>query len=353
MTHTAVCHAGFMASDVLLRDVCEGDLQVFFQHQRDPAANHMAAFAAKDPADWDAFATKWTNILGDDSITKKTILFDGRVAGSVVCFVAPWSGQREVSYWIGREFWGRGIATLALAQLLGSLKIRPIYARAAKDNIASMRVLQKCGFTICGLTTGFANARGTEIEEVILQRQVKPTDAATVDRVDRLSDADLQAVQSLSLAVYPPGQLADWPGRHVEWSAAEWCVRVRGDDDTLASYLGVYVRDAQCDSRLVRIGGIGNVKTHPTARRRGLASLGMGRAIEFLRQQPGVAFALLVCESHLLAYYARLGWREFGGRLLVKQRGAQTEFTFNRVMTHPIRSEAPADGTIDLCGPPW
>ena len=50
----------------------------------------------------------------------------------------------------------------------------------------------------------------------------------TLDRVADLSEADCAAVRSLSLAVYPPEEWADWPGRHVEWSAPEWCVRVHG-----------------------------------------------------------------------------------------------------------------------------
>ena len=60
-----------------------------------------------------------------------------------------------------------------------------------------------------------------------------------------------------------------------------------------------------------------------------------------------------MCEPHLLGYYTRLGWREFAGRLLVRQRGEASEFTFNRVMTCGVCTEGPAAGTIDLCGPPW
>jgi hypothetical protein len=113
------------------------------------------------------------------------------------------------------------------------------------------------------------------------------------------------------------------------------------------------VREAQREGRAMRVGGIGNVKTHPAARRRGLASLGIRRALKFFHEQPAIEFALLVCEPHLLSYYTRLGWREFGGRLLVRQYGAKSEFTLNGVMTHPIRAKGPNAGTIDLCGPPW
>ncbi len=153
--------------DFQLRDVQEGDLAAFFEQQRDSVANHMAAFTAKDPADHDAFMTHWTKILGDDSITKRTILFGGQVVGHVVTFDR--FGDREVSYWIGRDHWGKGVATKALAEFLGQVKTRPLYARAAKDNVASLRVLEKCGFTTSGEDKGFSNARGVEVEEYILE----------------------------------------------------------------------------------------------------------------------------------------------------------------------------------------
>jgi RimJ/RimL family protein N-acetyltransferase len=157
-----------MASNIELRDVIELDVPILFQNQLDPIANQMVAFTVKDPADREAHRAKWTAILGDDTITKKAILVDGRVAGSVLSFVAPWSGKREVAYWIGREFWGQGVATRALSQLLGLVTTRPLFARAAKDNIASIRVLEKCGFTVTGYERAFANARGEEIEEAVL-----------------------------------------------------------------------------------------------------------------------------------------------------------------------------------------
>ena len=158
-----------MTSDVLLRDVLEADLPIFFEQERDPVAIQMAAFTAENPADWHAFAAKWAKILDDDTGTKKTVLFEGQVAGKISSFVAPWSGKLEVTYWIGREYWGRGIATQALTEFLGQVRTRPLYARAAKDNAASIRVLTKCGFTVSGYDKGFANARGEEIEEVVLQ----------------------------------------------------------------------------------------------------------------------------------------------------------------------------------------
>lgn len=156
-----------MTSDVLLRDVTEDDLPIFFEQQLDPAAGKMAAFTAKDPADRAAFTARWARILSDATITKKTILFEGHVAGHVVSFEQ--FGKPSVSYWLGKEYWGKGIATRALSELLRHVEARPLHARAAKDNIASLRVLEKCGFTIDGEDKGFSNARGEEVEELILK----------------------------------------------------------------------------------------------------------------------------------------------------------------------------------------
>jgi RimJ/RimL family protein N-acetyltransferase len=156
-----------MAHSVSLRDVTADDLPIFFEQQLDPAANYMAAFTAKDPTDRIAFDAHWARILDDGSILNKTILFEGQVAGHVASYVE--NGKPEVTYWIGKEYWGKGIATAALSQFLNQQTARPIYARAAKDNIGSLRVLEKCGFTIIGEDKGFANARGKEVEEFILE----------------------------------------------------------------------------------------------------------------------------------------------------------------------------------------
>jgi RimJ/RimL family protein N-acetyltransferase len=155
--------------DVQLRDVIESDLPIFFNNQMDPDANYMAAFGARDPTDRNAFMAHWAKILGDETIIIKTILFNGHVAGSVLSYEDEEFGKPEVSYWIGKEYWGKGVATRALAEFLGQVQARPMYARVVKDNIGSLRVLQKCGFTICGEGKGFAFARGEEVEEIILR----------------------------------------------------------------------------------------------------------------------------------------------------------------------------------------
>jgi RimJ/RimL family protein N-acetyltransferase len=134
---------------VLLRDVSADDLSLFYEHQIDPVAIQMAAFPAREHA---AFMSHWAQVMADESIVKKTILWNGQVVGHMVCFSQ--SGERDVGYWLGRDFWGKGIASQALREFLKMIDTRPLYAHVARHNLASARVLEKCGFKIISERNG-------------------------------------------------------------------------------------------------------------------------------------------------------------------------------------------------------
>jgi len=148
---------------VSLRDVKEDDLQIFYEQQLDPEACRMAAFPSRERH---AFMAHCGRIMTDESLIVRTILFEGQVAGNMVCFEQ--AGDREVGYWLGREYWGKGIATQALAQFLESVKMRPLYAHVAKHNLASRRVLEKCGFAIFGQDKGITVNGSDPVDEFIL-----------------------------------------------------------------------------------------------------------------------------------------------------------------------------------------
>jgi RimJ/RimL family protein N-acetyltransferase len=144
------------------------DLPIFFAYQLDPDAQAMAAFVSKDPANREAYMAHLHQILADPTTINRTIVVAGQVAGSVSSYYD--AGHPEVTYWLGKHYWGKDLATRALSEFLAYHNpTRPIHARAAKDNIGSLRVLEKCGFRIIGEDRGFANARGKEIEEFLLQ----------------------------------------------------------------------------------------------------------------------------------------------------------------------------------------
>ncbi len=133
-----------MSSEVRLRDVEPGDLPVFYEHQLDPDATRMAAFASRDRA---AFDAHWAeNILGNPTAVTQTILLDGEVAGNI----GSWrqDGVRLVGYWLGKEHWGKGVGTRALTAFLQLATERPLRAHVARHNVGSIRVLEKCGFRL-------------------------------------------------------------------------------------------------------------------------------------------------------------------------------------------------------------
>lgn len=149
-------------SAVELRVVEEGDLAELYEQQRDPVACEMAAFPARDRA---AFMAHWQKVLADDKVIRRTILADGKVAGYIVCY--EHAGETLIGYWVGRSFWGQGIASRALAELVSLVPTRPLQAHVAKSNVASIRVLEKCGFRRSGDSASAAPTGGEAVGEYV------------------------------------------------------------------------------------------------------------------------------------------------------------------------------------------
>jgi RimJ/RimL family protein N-acetyltransferase len=151
-----------------LRPVEDADLDGLFDLMRDPASVRMAAFTTQDPDDRSAFNAHMARVRSAPGITHRSITCDGNLVGSIAAFVVD--GDTEVTYWIDRAVWGRGIASRALELLMDLVPARPLHARAASDNAASLRVLEKAGFKIVGTENSFAPGRNATIEETILRK---------------------------------------------------------------------------------------------------------------------------------------------------------------------------------------
>jgi RimJ/RimL family protein N-acetyltransferase len=103
-------------------------------------------------------------VLANPTFQKKAIVVDGAVAGHI----GSWEqdGKRLVGYWIAKAYWGRGVATAALTELIADHELtRPVYAYVATQNVGSMRVLEKCGF----VQVGAAVTGDDGVEEVLMQ----------------------------------------------------------------------------------------------------------------------------------------------------------------------------------------
>src|SRR4051794_25523059 len=134
---------------------------------RDPVSVQMAAFTTQDPDDRETFDSRMARSRTAPDATTRAVICDGRLVGSIASFVVE--GETEITYWIDRSVWGRGIGRRTVALLLDTVGVRPVYARAASDNVGSLKVLQGAGFRVIGTATSYANARSGDIEETILR----------------------------------------------------------------------------------------------------------------------------------------------------------------------------------------
>lgn len=152
----------FQAHEIHLRPVVESDLPILFEHQREPEANAMAAFPARDR---DAFMAHWKRILDDENVVALAVVLDHSVVGNMVCWRQD--DQRLVGYWIAKEYWGQGVATQMLTKFLCIVNERPLYAHVVKHNVASIRVLEKCGFELCKEAVAALEKSTDGIEEFV------------------------------------------------------------------------------------------------------------------------------------------------------------------------------------------
>lgn len=116
-----------------LRPTTVADLDILFQFQLDQEARHLAAFTSKETFDKEAYVAKYTRLLDDPTVNNQTITADSVIAGSIAKFVME--GDAELTYWIDKDFWGKGVATAALKNFLTIETARPIFGHVAFDNI--------------------------------------------------------------------------------------------------------------------------------------------------------------------------------------------------------------------------
>ena len=147
---------------VQLRPSVDSDLQVFFEQQLDPESNRMAAFAAKDPGDREKFLTHWAKLQDDPTVIIRTIMVGDAVAGYVASFLR--GTEREVCYWLGKKFWGQGIATAAVRKMVSIVvnqyQVTALFIVAEAGNLPSLRLAERLGFTLAPTVVAARRAAG-------------------------------------------------------------------------------------------------------------------------------------------------------------------------------------------------
>lgn len=159
---------------VRLRSVAPSDLPELYVLQCDPASN---ALAGTKPRSREAFFDAWARTLADARVNARIIELQGQsawaIVGSIACFPVEENGASRdmLGYWIGRAYWGRGIASLAASLFLAEEQRRPLLATAATANTASRKILERNGFRLIGVRMGEETDRyvASEIAEYTLE----------------------------------------------------------------------------------------------------------------------------------------------------------------------------------------
>lgn len=152
---------------VELREVGDDDLDRLFELESDAAGSDMIAFLPREPGDRAAFDAHWARIRSDPDTRTWIIEHDGRFAGYALSFLM--NGERQVGYWVVQQFWGRGIASAALARMLELIPERPLWGSTVSDNRGSQRVLQNGGFVFQRIERTHAPRRGAEVDEHVFR----------------------------------------------------------------------------------------------------------------------------------------------------------------------------------------
>lgn len=151
-------------TEVRIRPVEPNDLPTLFEFQLDSESNQMAF---THPRSKEEFDCHWDKSLSDPKVVARAVVAHDSLAGCIACFDSE--NKHYIGYWIGKKFWGQGITTAALKLLLAEIDIRPLHSRVAITNVASVRVLEKCGFQEVGREWSPASNRFIECEEVIME----------------------------------------------------------------------------------------------------------------------------------------------------------------------------------------
>ena len=129
-------------------------------------------------------ARNWLDVVVDQKpLTDFAIDVAGEAVGGIG-FTPQHDVERrsaEIGYWLGEEFWGRGIATEALVAVtdraFSNYDVCRLYAHVFDWNGASARVLEKAGYVFEGRMQKSVTKNGQTIDQLmyaIIREQDSP-----------------------------------------------------------------------------------------------------------------------------------------------------------------------------------
>ena len=96
-------------------------------------------------------AYEWVK-MASNTTTNFAIEVKGKAVGGIGILLKDdiYKKNVEIGYWLGEEYWGQGIISSAITEIVDytfkNFDVFRIYAGVFEYNLASMRVLEKAGF---------------------------------------------------------------------------------------------------------------------------------------------------------------------------------------------------------------
>ena len=154
--------------DVYLRILRPDDAGAWFEYLSDPTAIELTSYDIRSIDEVRAMIAGYTTTRNAGAPARWAIAARGTDALVGTCGFHSWvprDRRAEIGYDLAPALWGRGIASDAVAatvaSALATTDLNRVDAFVMTENVASQRVLEKCGFTREGRLARYRNCRGT------------------------------------------------------------------------------------------------------------------------------------------------------------------------------------------------
>ena len=136
------------------------------------------------------------------------------------------------------------------------------------------------------------------------------------------------------------------------WAQPDW-VFVKYEGDEVATFYNVVLREVSMDGQRYKVAGINNVITPKSFRGKGYSTQTLCETADFLYQDLGCSYGLLLCADALLPFYSRLGWYKADTTLYYDQPAGKQLYDSNVMLFAPAGAPELHPQHIDLNGLPW
>lgn len=157
---------------VTIQLINEDDIKALYPLGNNKDVSWMSGGGLTYPISYEEFRLRKTiaQSVAVGEMESYVIRWEGIAVGSIGYFTRESNTPLEIGYWLGKPYWGKGIATRALKLALQAMRDSGIsgtlIATTMSDNLGSRHMLLKCGFVETGTEVFASPARDMDVEGI-------------------------------------------------------------------------------------------------------------------------------------------------------------------------------------------